>query len=329
LIVVSDARLAILLCVLTMLGWGSWANTQKASDRDAWPFPLFYWDYTIGVFLFALVAWFGMQLSDESTLTTFRLVNNISIIHGFISGVLFNIANLLLVVAIDAAGMAVAFPLGIGLALIIGTVISYIESPRGNPVLIALGVLLILAAMLLSAAAHRRSDLGRTSKGAGGPIFAIVAGCLMGLFYPQLALAISPEVQAGHLSSHNLPPLAALLTFSIGVLVSNAVINTILMRTQGIQYSHFFGGRVGTHVWGLLGGAIWMFALACNLFASSAAGPAISYALGQGATLVAALWGIFVWKEFRSAPEGTVRLVALMLGCYATGLVLIGAATFS
>lgn len=328
----NNVGIAIVLCVFTMLGWGSWANTQKASDRTGWPFPLFYWDYVIGVLLFSLVAAGTVGLAGPgafSALDALRHGTAASIAHAAISGILFNLANLLLVVAIDAAGIAIAFPLGIGLALVLGTAISYFQTPKGNPLLIGLGVLFILLAMLLSGIAHRRVEFSLGKRGSRGPVFAIIAGCLMGTFYPQLAKAIAPGSHTGVAAPGMLTPLAALLVFSFGVLASNVIVNSVLMKRHGIPYSRYFRGDVSKHFWGVLGGLIWMFALTCNILASSAAGPAISYALGQGATLIAALWGVFVWKEFSRAPSGTWRVVTMMLLSYALGLILIGSAMFA
>jgi glucose uptake protein len=109
--------------------------------------------------------------------------------------------------------------------------------------------------------------------------------------------------------------------------VSNLVWNTIFMRAGGQTYSGYFKGSARLHFIGILGGVIWMIALSFNVLASSVAGPAISYALGQGATLVAALWGLLIWREFRGARPGTGKFIALMLAGYAGGLVLIGAAS--
>lgn len=329
---ITDIRLAIVLCLFTMLGWGSWANTQKACNSDTWPFPLFYWDVAIGVFLFSLLGAFGLQLASPTSVSMLSNLHESAaapIAHAVASGVLFNVANLLLVIAIDATGLAIAFPLGIGLALIIGTIISYLQVPTGNPLLIGLGVLLILAAMLLSAVAHRRMGASRGMHGARGLVFAVVAGCLMGTFYPQLVKAISPGFQTGTIVPGTLIPSAALFVFSIGVLASNLIINTVFMKTQHVGYGQYCRGAAKTHLWGLLGGCIWMFAFTCNILASGVAGPAISYALGQGATLVAALWGIFVWKEFQAADARTWRVIILMLASYAFGLILIGLATLS
>lgn len=292
--------LAIFFCVITMLGWGSWANTQKLAGKEKWPFELFYWDYAIGVFLFSLVfSLFGGSFNIVAAAT----------IPALISGAIFNLANILLVVGIDAAGMTVAFPVGVGLALVIGTVESYIEAPKGNPSLLFAGVALIVFAMIMSAAA--RQSVGKSP--IRGLLFSIVAGCIMGLFYPQLMRAIGPD---------KLSPYVALVFFGLGVLLSNIVVNTVFMKAGRVGYGDYFRGSAKLHGIGILGGSIWMVALCLNVIASGVAGPAISYALGQGATLIAAIWGVFIWRE-----KGNKIYTALMFVGYATGLILIGAAT--
>jgi glucose uptake protein len=298
---VTSLPLAILFCVITMLGWGSWANTQKLAGKEKWPFELFYWDYAIGVFLFSLI--FAGALGGG-------IVNTGSfLLPALISGAIFNLSNILLVVGIDAAGMTVAFPVGVGLALVIGTVESYIASPKGNPSLLFAGVALIVFAMIMSAAA--RQSVGKSP--VRGLIFSIVAGCIMGLFYPQLMRSIGPEKAT---------PYVALVFFGAGVLLSNIVINTVFMRAGGVGYADYFRGSAKLHFIGILGGCIWMLALCFNVIASNVAGPAISYALGQGATLIAAIWGVFIWRE-----KGKTSYRILMFLGYASGLILIGAAT--
>jgi glucose uptake protein len=314
-----------------MIGWGSWANTQKLAGRERWPFELFYWDYSVGVaitgvvfcFLFGSVGSAGMpsgaNLATASLAVEWKAV---------LAGVLFNLANILLVAAIDAAGMAVAFPVGIGLALVIGTAVSYLQAPKGNVGLLVGGVCLILIAMIFSAMAHQRLPQTQESRKSSGLLFAIVAGLLMGFFYPQLMRAISPEFNSRPIAAGMLTPYTALLFFGIGVLLSSIPINGWFMRSRNSRFSDYRQARPGLHLPGILGGTIWMIALGLNVVASGVAGPAISYALGQGATLIAALWGVFIWQEFRNAPAGTNRLVALMLGAYAFGIILIGWASF-
>jgi glucose uptake protein len=329
---VNSLPVAILFCVVTMLGWGSWANTQKLAGKEKWPFELFYWDYAIGVFLFGILfagtlgsvgaagepAWRNLQSADFGF-----------VVPALVSGGIFNLSNILLVVGIDTAGMSVAFPVGVGLALVIGTVQSYIQAPKGNAALLFGGVALILFAMIMSARAHRRLPHAGARSPLRGLVFSILAGCVMGLFYPQLMRAVSPGFNTGPIRPGMLTPYAALVFFGIGVLASNFIWNTVFMRAGGLRYAAYFRGSARLHAIGILGGAIWMLALSFNVLASGVAGPAISYALGQGATLIAAIWGLVIWREFRAAPRGTNIYLALMLIGYTSGLVLIGAATQS
>jgi glucose uptake protein len=328
--VVESLPAAIVFCVITMLGWGSWANTQKLAGKEKWPFELFYWDYAIGVFLFSLV--FAHTFGSFGDAGMSARANMHSIDFGFaipalISGAIFNLSNILLVVGIDAAGMSVAFPVGVGLALVIGTVKNYIDTPKGDPKLLFGGVALIVLAMMFSAVAHSRLPHGGAKNPRRGLIYSVLAGCIMGFFYPLLMRSISPNFNSTEILPGMLTPYVALVFFGAGVLGSNFLWNTIFMRAGGQSYSAYFRGSARLHFIGILGGCIWMIALSFNVLASSVAGPAISYALGQGATLVAALWGLLVWHEFRAARPGTGLFIALMLAGYAGGLVLIGAAT--
>src|ERR1700690_3714064 len=206
-----------------MLGWGSWANTQKLAGKDKWPFEIFYWDYAIGVFGFSLLFAFRLGSAGSSGmpfLKSLRGGSQTAIWTAISSGVLFNISNILLVVAIDAAGMSVAFPVGVGLALVIGTVKSYVLSPKGNAGLLIAGVALIVFAMVMSALAHRRMRAGAGAKPLRGLAFSAVAGCLMGFFYPQLLAAVSPDFTARPIQPGLLTPYAALVLFALVLLAS-------------------------------------------------------------------------------------------------------------
>jgi glucose uptake protein len=328
--VVTSLPVAILFCVLTMLGWGSWANTQKLSGKDKWRFELYYWDYAIGVFLFGLVfahtfgsfGSAGMGAVENMHSAAFRFV-----IPALVSGAIFNIANILLVVGIDAAGMTVAFPVGVGLALVIGTIESYVQAPKGDARLLFIGVGLIVFAMVMSALAYGKLPPAAGRRPLCGLVFSALAGCIMGSFYPQLMRSISPDFSASAIQPGMLTPYVALTFFGAGVLLSNVVVNTVFMRAGGVTYRDYFRGSARLHLIGILGGAIWMIALSFNVIASAVAGPAISYALGQGATLIAAIWGVVIWRELDAGPKGTGRYVALMFAGYAAGLLLIGMAT--
>jgi glucose uptake protein len=328
--IVHDLGVAVLFCIVTMLGWGSWANTQKLAGKDKWPFELFYWDYAIGVFAFSVL--FAFTLGSAGTsgmpfLDNLRTAQSGPLWTAIFSGVLFNISNILLVVGIDAAGMAVAFPVGVGLALVIGTVKSYVLEPKGNQALLFAGVALIVFAMIMSALAHRGLGEAAKTKPLRGLAFSAVAGCLMGFFYPQLIAAVSPDFTTRPIQPGLLTPYTALVLFAVGLLASNIVVNTIFMRAGKVTYSDYFRERARLHSLGFLGGCIWMLALSMNVIASGVAGPAISYALGQGATLVAAIWGVFIWREFMHASRGTWTFVTLMFAGYVIGLALIGTAS--
>jgi glucose uptake protein len=328
--VVNDLGLAIAFCVITMLGWGSWANTQKLAGKESWQFPLFYWDYALGVVLFAIVALFtlgSIGSAGQPALANLAAAEDGCLLKAFLSGVIFNISNILLVVAIDAAGMSVAFPVGVGLALVIGTVASYMQNPKGDSTLLFAGVALVVLAMLFSALAHSKLPRQAGEGWARGVVFSVVAGCLMGFFYPELAKTLSPAFNTVPIQHGKLTPYTALLLFSLGLLISNFAVNTIFMRSAKLSYSQYFTGNAKLHALGIAGGAIWMLALTLNVIASGVAGPAVSYALGQGATLVAAIWGVCIWREFRAAPPSANPFIALMFLGYTAGLALIGLAT--
>ena len=328
--VVEGLGLAIFLCIITMMGWGSWANTQKLAGKEDWPFELYYWDYAIGVFLMGIL--FALTLGSFGEAGMGATVNLGQAAAGpitdaLLSGALFNLSNILLVVAIDAAGMSLAFPVGVGLALVIGTVRSYVQAPKGDPTLIFAGVALIVVAMIMSALAYNKLPPVAGRRLGRGLLFAIVAGCLMGSFYPMLVQAVSPDFGSVAIQPGYLTPYTALFYFGVGLLLSNFIVNTVFMKAGGKTYGRYFGGGPKLHSLGVLGGLIWMVALGLNVIASGVAGPAVSYALGQGATLAAAIWGVFIWREFKGAPKSATPFIVLMFLGYTCGLTLIGVAT--
>ena len=326
--VIQSYPLAVVFCVITMLCWGSWANTQKLAGKR-WRFELFYWDYVLGVMvmslLFALtLGSFGSQ--GRSFLEDFNQAQTANLGWAFLGGVIFNIANILLVAAIAIAGMSVAFPVGIGLALVIGVLMTYFSpTGKGDPYLLFLGVALITAAIILNALAYRQLPNQSRSGGLKGLILAVLCGLLMGNFYRFVSDAmagnfLSPE--AGKLT-----PYTAMVFFALGILLSNYIFNTAIMLKpftgEPIPMSDYFQGRPLDHLWGVVGGMIWSVGMMFSIIASGKAGPAISYGLGQGATLVAAFWGVFIWKEFREAPPKGRLLLGCMFLSYIVGLALL------
>jgi glucose uptake protein len=327
-LIVESYALAVVLCVLTMLCWGSWANTQKLAGR-AWPFQLFYWDYSIGVLLLALLLAFSagsIGTAGRPFVADLAQADGRMLGLALLGGVVFNLSNILLVAAIDIAGMAVAFPIGVGLALALGVVTNYAAAPVGNPALLFSGVAGVVLAILLSAAAYRRlpSQGGRTS--GKGIALSVVAGLLMATFYRFVAASMSPDFR--RLDAGALSPYTAIVIFSVGLLLSSLLWNSIVMvrpfAGDPVPFVDYLRkGSWRLHLVGILGGMIWNLGMSLSIVASGAAGFAISYGLGQGATLVAALWGVFVWREFNSAPPGTNRLLALMFASFVAGLALI------
>jgi glucose uptake protein len=328
--IIQNYSTAIIFCTITMLCWGSWANTQKLA-MSTWRFELFYWDYVIGIVLLSLVFAFTLGCNGEGGR---RFTEDLSqagshnILSAILGGIIFNAANILLVAAIDIAGMAVAFPVGIGLALVIGVVVNYIDNPVGNKMLLFGGVALIVVAILLNANAYRKKRSGTVNTSSKGLGLSIVAGVLMGFFYKYVAAAMFPDFNLPQ--AKKLSPYTAVVFFAAGILISNILFNTLLMRKPfvgtPVTYADYFKGRLKDHITGILGGIIWCVGMSFSIIASGKAGPAISYGLGQGATVVAAIWGIFIWKEFRDAPKGTSAVLNMMLLLYLAGLSLIIAA---
>jgi len=310
-----------------MVCWGSWANTQKLASKD-WKFQLFYWDYAFGVLVFALLLAFTMGSSGQMGQSFIENVSQAALstfLMAMLGGIVFNAANILIVAAIDIAGLAVAFPVGIGLALIIGVIQNYIAAPVGNALLLFLGVALVTAAIIIDGLAYKKLAGAGQKTATKGIVLSIVGGVMMGLFYRFVAASISENfisIQAGKFT-----PYSAVVFFSLGLFLSNFVWNSLIMAKpftgEPVKYSDYFKGSAKLHLIGIVGGVIWSIGMSFSILASGAAGFAISYGLGQGATMIAALWGVFVWKEFRDAPKGTNSMLALMFVLFIVGLGLI------
>jgi len=327
-ITVDSYPLAVVLCIVTMLCWGSWANTQKLAGRE-WPFQLFYWDYAIGVVVVALLLAFTLGSSGSygrGFLTDVAQADSRWLLSAFVGGVVFNLSNILLVGAIDIAGMAVAFPVGVGLALVLGVVTTYLAKREGDVPLLAAGVACIVVAIVLDAMAYRRLASAQRRTPGRGILLSAAAGTLMGWFYSFVAQSMGAlDPQTHVLEAGKLSPYSALVLFSLGLFASNFVWNSLVMAKpfQGrpVSYRDYIArGSIRLHAVGILGGMIWNIGMGLDILASGAAGSALSYGLGQGATLVGAIWGVFVWKEFRAAPKGTGRILAAMFAFYVLGL---------
>jgi glucose uptake protein len=219
--------------------------------------------------------------------------------------------------------MAVAFPIAIGLALVLGVIVNYLASQKGDPIFLFAGVALVAIAIIINAIAYRKVSTAQQKVSTKGIIISLVAGVLMSFFYRFIAASMDLE-NFEEPAQGKMTPYTAVFIFSLGVLLSNFIFNTILMRKplQGspTTYREYFRGGFSLHMVGVLGGLIWGLGNSLNLIAAGKAGAAISYGLGQGATLIAALWGVFIWNEFQKAPKGTNRLLVAMFILFVAGL---------
>ena len=319
--------LAIILCIVTMLCWGSWGNTQKLAGKS-WRFELFYWDYVFGILLFSLLLGFTLGSSGENGRGFIKDIYQAepgNILNAILGGIIFNASNILLVAAMAIAGMAVAFPVGVGIALVLGVIINYVFAPQGNAAWLFGGVALIVGAIIIDAIAYKKHSSSLQKVSGKGILLSIFAGVLMALFYRFVAssMVTSFEVpEAGKLT-----PYSAIFFFSVGVLVSNFLFNYLIMKRpfdgEPLSFKDYAKGRLWVHLTGLIGGIIWNIGMSMSILASGKAGFAISYGLGQGATLIAALWGVFIWKEFKGASKSINILIFMMFLAYLTGLALL------
>lgn len=325
--IVESYPIAILFTVITMVCWGSWANTQKLTSKS-WRFELFYWDYVIGILLFSAI--FGLTLGSTGTagrsfIADIQQADLKNIGNAVLGGIIFNASNILLVAAMAIAGMAVAFPVGVGIALVFGVLVNYVNDPKGKVLLLFVGVGLVVIAILLDAIAFKKMSKTNNKVSSKGIILSVAAGVLMSLFYYFVAKSMFANFsvpEAGKLS-----PYTVLFFFAVGVFISNFLFNTIFMKKpvegSALNYSDYFKGGFKSHLMGVLGGVIWILGMSLNILASGKAGFAISYGLGQGATLVAAIWGVFIWKEFKGADKKVNNLITFMFLAYLGGLALI------
>jgi len=317
---------SLLFMVISMLCWGSWANTLKLCP--GYRFQLFYWDYVIGL-IGGAIFWGSTLGSFGSTgmpiYAEMMNAGHTHIILAVAGGVIFNIANLLLVTAIDIAGLAVAFPIGIGLALVVGAAGNYLVSPKGNPLLLFGGIALVVAAIVLDAAAYRLRESSRRAMSRRGIVISLISGLTMGAFYPFVSKSMTGQSALG--------PYAALAFFVLGVALCAIPVNYLLMRvpldgSAPAAMRGYAGAPAAWHLWGVLGGMIWCTGAVLNFAAAHAhlVGPAVSYSIGQGATMISACWGVFIWCEFSAAPFRAKKLLAWMFVFFVCGLTAIALA---
>jgi glucose uptake protein len=311
------------MMITSAICWGSWANTYKGVKN--YRFELFYWDYAVGIFLISLVLAFtmGSRAQDASS-----FINNVhsadrsNFLYALAGGAIFNLANLLLVAAIDMAGLATAFPVSIGIALVVGVVLSYLLQPKGSPALLATGVACAIIAVILDGKAYASLQKEANALSRKSIVVSVVSGILMGLWAPFVTHAMT--------KGHPLGPYSVGVFFTVGAFLSCFLWNVYFMKSPlvgtPVSFSGFFHGPASGHLLGVLGGVIWGTGTVFNLVAANFTGVAISYAIGQSAPMVAALWGVLAWKEFQGANRRAKTFLALMFLFYIFAILLVARA---
>ena len=315
--------IALFMMITSAICWGSWANTFKGVKN--YRFELFYWDYAVGIFLISLILAFTMGSTGNdanSFLNNVHSADTTNIVSTMVGGAIFNLANLLLVAAIDMAGLAIAFPVAIGIALVVGTVLSYGLQPKGNVMFLGLGVVCAFIAVILDGKAYGSLASAGRSVSRKSIVICVISGILMGLWNPFVAY--------GATRGNALSPYSSVVFLTLGALLSCFIWNLYFMKKplvgEPVSFSGFFSGPASGHILGLLGGGIWGVGTVFNVVAGKATAFAISYAIGQSAPMVAALWGVLAWKEFAGAPGKAKMYLALMFVFYCVGILLVARA---
>jgi glucose uptake protein len=317
-----------------MTCWGSWANTQKLAAKT-WRFELFYWDVVSGLLIFSLIAAFtlgslGNEPGGRTFLEDLAQADGRSIAFGMLGGVIWNLGNLLLVAAIAVAGLAVGFPIGGGIAWLGGTILGYIIeiSTKGesssNPLFLFIGMAIAITAIYLSMVSYKRLAAHKKKASFKGIILSVLAGLFIAPFYTVTMYGMDPAF--GLSGTGSLTPYTGAVFFALGAFLSTFLINPFFMARpvegEPVKISAYFKGSFKSHWWGILGGSIWMLGMVVS-FMSSGEGSTVAYALSNAAPVVAILWGVLIWKEFKDAPRGTNTILAIMWILFIIGLVLI------
>ncbi|MDD6209343.1 MAG: GRP family sugar transporter [Bacteroidales bacterium] len=324
---VQNYFFAVTLCFLAMVCWGSWQNTRNLITGK-WRFELFYWDFSFGILLLSLLAAFTLGSMEPVNRTFTQDLAQATLpymAYAMLGGAIWNLGTLLLTAGIATTGMAVAFPIGGGIGWILGIVINYIGQPEGNPIWLFVGCAVIICAILCSMFSYKKMATSQ-KKSTKGVLYSLAAGLFIAFFYRFVMLSISNDISPEY-TGGQLTPYTSVVFFALGAFISTFIYNPFFMKHpvegEPLKIADYFKGTTKTHLIGILGGMIWCTGQLLSVMSAGAASPAISYGLSNGAPIVAALWGIFVWKEFKNAPKGTNTLLSMMFLFYLIGLGLI------
>ena len=296
----SSYTAALIIMLFGMFFWGAWPNSYKLTRN--WRFELFYWDYAIGIFLTSIVI--GLTLgtffgNPPTYLMNIAGADRSAWLYAILAGALWNVGNILLVMGVALVGMAVAFPLSIGLALVCGVVGSYVVMPRGNPAVLFAGVAMVFVAVILNSLAYRAKAVEQkkvVSK--NGLVACVASGIFFSGFGPLVGKALSTPRPLG--------PYGICSFFTFGALLTTVPMMMYIMRhpVEGTRLglADYRKGTAKEHSAGLLGGFIWGLGTASTFVPAGMVGIALAYAIGQANPLIAALFGVFIWQEFKGAP---------------------------
>jgi glucose uptake protein len=334
--------LVLILMIASMLLLGAWASLFKAAGK--WRFELFYFDFAFGLLLAAIIFSFtfgDLGYDGFTFMDDLQHAGKHQWVYCFLSGIIFNIGNMLMLASVSVAGLAIAFPMTMGVAVIVASLVGLGGKPPGNALLIVLGCGLVLTSVVMNAVAYRiigrerheklaRAGLAKSTRRPNpvkGIVLAVVGGLLIAAMSGLLIKARDPDVGLG--------PYTAAAIFSLGMFLSSLVLNVFLMNLpvegEPLEFSAYFKGRASQHLFGVVGGVLWYTGTLAALVSTSVPprmqpGPLESFLLAQGAPIIAALLGIIVWKELKGGDIRLKVLGALMIILFVCGLAMIGLA---
>jgi glucose uptake protein len=339
----------LLLLVISAFCWGSWANTFKVIKT--WRFEYFYYDFTAGILLTTVIAAFTLGSMNSQDLTfqdNFLLASFRKMAWALASGLVFNLGNIFLLAATAVSGMSVAFPIALGIALVADAIWDFAYNPQASILLLFSGVFLVTIGIVMNILAYlwrqdERASAAQTPLQADprsrnapkrqanlaprGVILAIVGGLALGAFFPMLSEATAGETGVS--------------PYGVAVLISGAVfVSTLLfvpfflffpVLGEPGQIRGYFGGDTRQHAVGILGGALLGGGLLAGLLAAGAPrvmqpGRIAEYALDHTALLIAAVWGLLVWREFKGSSHRVRMMVVAMLVLLVAGVGMVAVA---
>jgi glucose uptake protein len=341
----TTATAVLAALIISVLGWGSWASMYKAAKKARFEF--FAYDFAWGALMAGVVLAFTLGSWNSSELTfqdNFLLAAKRKMAWGVLAGAVFNVANVMLLAAVSVSGMSLAFPLTFGVAFAIGSSWEYFTRPGMNPMMSFGGAVVTLVAVVLSVIAYHwylESESNKTikalradprAKGVAAPpgpgkaiALAAVSGLLFSLFFPTMHEAVSGD---DGVSSYGVAILMAVAIFATSIVIVPFFLN-FPVKGQPLTVARYFKIKMGHHVLGLLAGFLWIAAVIAGLAAEQAPvlaqpTPILSFVLGHAWPVVAALWGVLIWRENSEAPMKVHMMTAAMVVLMLAGLGMIG-----